>query len=352
MAILQAMQVSKTYRTFRKEEGLSASFRSLVRRQHVDVPALRSASFNIERGEFVGLLGPNGAGKTTLLKIMTGLIQPTAGRAVAFETFDTRSRNPEYLRRIGLVMGQRNQLNPDLPAIESFRLAQAIYDIDDRAFQARLSECMQLFAAHEKLNVPVRKLSLGERMKMEITLSLLHRPELLFLDEPTIGLDFQASAQIRQFLSNANSQLGVTVVLTSHYTKDIEELCKRVIVINTGSVVFDGQLDELDDRLHGEKIVSMKIPISLLPEMTAFVQQRSLPHQVRREMTGEQIEFEWNCSSMQLSPLLAQVLHQCRPDRVTNLNISDRPLEEIFRDLYRRSSAMAASDSSEVGRGR
>lgn len=255
--MIEVKNLSKSYKTYRKEPGLRGAIKALVNRKSLAVDAVRSVSFTVSAGEFVGLLGPNGAGKTTLLKMLTGLVVPTSGGAIAFDQYDVARRPRPYLSRIGMVMGQRNQLNPDLPAIDSFRLSQAIYGVPDDEFNARLDQMIGIFEARELLHKPVRKLSLGERMQMELTNVMLHGPELLFLDEPTIGLDFNAASRIRKFLAMINRQLGVTVILTSHYTKDIEELCRRVILINKGAVVYDGQLSGVDERIHGQRDVQI-----------------------------------------------------------------------------------------------
>ncbi|MCX6116598.1 MAG: ATP-binding cassette domain-containing protein, partial [Proteobacteria bacterium] len=261
--VLDVNQLGKSYKTFKKAPGLMGAIKGFVNRVEIPIHAVQPTSFTIRRGEFIGLLGPNGAGKTTILKMLTGLIPPTSGSAVAFGKYDTSARDKSYLRRIGMVMGQRNQLHADLPAMDSFHLTQAIYDIEQNRFRERLKTCLDLFDIHEKVSVPVRKLSLGERMKMEMINAILHEPELLFLDEPTIGLDFNAAKQIRNFLADANKKLGLTIVLTSHYTKDIEELCRRVIVINHGSMIYDGPLEGLDVRLHGERVFSLTFENSL-----------------------------------------------------------------------------------------
>lgn len=339
MTVLRVENVTKTYRSFQKEDGLWGSVKALIKRQHLDVHALKASSFEIAKGEFVGLLGPNGAGKTTLLKILTGLIRPSTGKATAFGSYDTRERHPLYLRRIGLVMGQRNQLNPDLPALDSFRLAQAIYDIDEASYQKRLGECTELFDLAPKLKVPVRKLSLGERMKMEMTLSLLHSPELLYLDEPTIGLDFEASAQIRRFLAEANQNLGVTVILTSHYTKDIEELCRRVIVINQGQMVFDGDLSRMDERLQGEKIVTLELKHDVTNSCEDIWQRYGLKPKQTHEEGSQATSLCWSSPSHQTASILRQVLERLPEDEIQDLRIHDRPLEDVFAEIYRVGSS-------------
>ena len=349
--VLAVEDLSKTYISFKKEAGVVGSMKAVFRRESVAVPAVKNLRFEIARGEFVGLLGPNGAGKTTTLKMLTGLIRPTGGRALAFETFDTATRSPHYLRRIGMVMGQRNQLNPDLPAADSFRLAQAIYDIDETRFQRRLKECLDLFAIEDKVLMPVRKLSLGERMKMELILAIIHEPELLFLDEPTIGLDFNAARQIRGFLADANKKLGITVVLTSHYTKDIEELCRRVVLINHGRIVYDGALAGMDTRLKGQKKVTLffadRAPLNAaraaLVAMQAAGAAIAMQEDVKPETDAEDATdrlwpLAFDVGTEAVGIVLSQLLAGVDPTLVRDVRIGERELDEIFAEIYRKPS--------------
>ncbi len=338
MQVLSVERLSKTYVTFKKEAGFVGSLKAFVRRQQQLVPAVRELSFAIQKGEFVGLLGPNGAGKTTTLKMLTGLIPPTAGSATAFGTFDTAQRSPHYLRRIGMVMGQRNQLNPDLPAADSFRLAQAIYGIDEARFQRRLDQCLELFSIKDKQLTPVRKLSLGERMKLELILAILHEPELLFLDEPTIGLDFNAARQIRGFLADANAALGITVILTSHYTKDIEELCRRVVLINHGRIVYDGALEGLDSRIKGQKVVSLTLASRedqvKARALIARVGAKESPAPGAAAENGLTVTFDVGVD--QAAAAMAQILQGLGPERVVDLRVGERELDDIFSEIYRK----------------
>jgi ABC-2 type transport system ATP-binding protein len=332
--------LSKTYQTFKKDAGFGGAVRSFFHREIIPVHAVKPASFQIRRGEFVGLLGPNGAGKTTMLKMMTGLIPPSAGRCEAFGSFDTATRPKPYLRRIGMVMGQRNQLHPDLPAIDSFRLSQAIYDIADARFQNRLNLCLKLFDIESKLNIPVRKLSLGERMKMELILAILHEPELLFLDEPTIGLDFNAAKQIRSFLAEANKTLGITVILTSHYTKDIEELCRRVILINHGILVYDGPLHGLDARVQGERLFHIEVRDSqTAAALATWAQEQTeltvLPGDVSSEGNDDRT-IAFAVPTRFAGVITKNMFEQIAADTVVDFSVSERGLEDIFAEIYQR----------------
>jgi len=239
--------LTKTFRVHEKEPGLLGSVRGLFRRKYRDVPAVAGVSFRIDRGELVGFLGPNGAGKTTTVKMLAGVLYPTSGSASVLGHVPWH-RQAAFLRRISLVLGQKNQLWWDLPPIESFRLQQAIYEIEEPVFRKRLAELVDLLDLTPLLDVQVRKLSLGERMKCELAAALLHGPEVLFLDEPTLGLDVVMQKRMRAFIREYQRRHGATIILTSHYMDDVAELCSRVIVIDAGRVIYDGGLDELVRR--------------------------------------------------------------------------------------------------------
>jgi ABC-2 type transport system ATP-binding protein len=343
--VLEVQGLGKTYVTYKKAPGVAGALKALFRREQVTVKAVRDLALTIRRGEFVGLLGPNGAGKTTTLKMLTGLVRPSAGKSLAFGRYDPARRDPAYLRRIGMVMGQRNQLNPDLPAMESFRLAQAVYDIDDARFEARLDQCLGLFKVGDLVSVPVRKLSLGERMKMELVLAILHEPELLFLDEPTIGLDFNAARQVREFLAEANRALGITIVLTSHYTKDIEELCRRVVLVNHGRLVYDGPLAEVDERLQGQKTVTLTAVDAAGAEAIALalVELASCraPVTVREGAGGHQVSFD--VATRLAAGILARVMAIVGPERVIDVKVGERPIDEIFGEIFRQGDGEAGT---------
>jgi ABC-2 type transport system ATP-binding protein len=237
-----------------RQGGLAAAAKSLVRRSHRQVVAVGGVSFTIEPGEIVGFLGPNGAGKTTTLKMLSGLLHPTSGsaRVLGHEPW---KRERAYLQRMTLVMGNRNQLQWDLPASDSFELTRAVYRLPEAPFRAQRDELIELLDLGQLIDKPVRNLSLGERMKAEIANSLLHRPDVMFLDEPTLGLDVTMQRRIRGFLADFNARHGSTVMLTTHYMADVEALCERVIVIHHGVILFDGPLTELARRFAGHKTV-------------------------------------------------------------------------------------------------
>ncbi|MFT5523500.1 MAG: ABC-2 type transport system ATP-binding protein, partial [Pirellulaceae bacterium] len=233
MSIIEIDGLEKSYRVYQKQEGLWASMKGLFGRKYTEIQAVRGIDLRVEQGEFVAFLGPNGAGKTTTLKLLSGVINPTAGTATVMGHTPWKRENA-YRRRFALVMGQKNQLWWDLPAQESFRLHQQIYRIPDAQFQNTLTELTELLDVKRLLKQPVRELSLGERMKMELTAALLHSPEILFLDEPTIGLDVVAQHNIQKFLKYYQEKRQITILLTSHYMKDVAALCKRVVIIAQG----------------------------------------------------------------------------------------------------------------------
>ncbi len=258
MPSIEVEDLTKTFEVPVREQGLRASILSLVHRETKEVTAVNSVSFTIEPGEVVGFLGPNGAGKTTTLKMLSGLLHPTGGlcRVLGFEP---KTRPAALLRQITLVMGNRNQLQWDLPALDSFELNRAIYRIPRSEFVALRDELIDLLDIGTLVTQPVRNLSLGERMKMEIAGALLHRPQVLFLDEPTIGLDITMQRRIRSFVAEYNARYGATVLLTSHYMADVEALCKRVLVIHHGRLVFDGDLSALSERLTTQRTITARL---------------------------------------------------------------------------------------------
>ncbi|HSV85478.1 MAG TPA: ATP-binding cassette domain-containing protein [Levilinea sp.] len=250
--------LSKVYQVAEREGGFSSAIRSFFRRKYTDVKAVHEVSFRIAAGEMVGFLGPNGAGKTTTLKMLSGLLHPTGGQAVVLG-YTPWERKPGYLNSMTLVMGQRNRLSWDIPAADSFLLNQAIYRLSDADFKTTLKELDELLELGPIMRKPVRQLSLGERMKCELAASLLHRPCVLFLDEPTIGLDITAQARIRSFLKEYNRRTGATILLTSHYMADVTALAERIIIIHRGQIKYDGGLSNLSRRIAPFKIIGVAL---------------------------------------------------------------------------------------------
>lgn len=255
--MIEVDYLHKEFAVRKKEVGMKASLKSFVRPEKSIKEAVRDVSFSIQEGEIVGFLGPNGAGKTTTLKMLSGILFPSSGNASVLGYVPWERKN-EFKRQISIVLGQKNQLWWDLPASESLYLNKRIYRIGDDEYRQTLKELCGLLQVENLLDVPVRTLSLGERMKMELIAALLHKPKVLFLDEPTIGLDMLAQKNIRNFLKHYNQKEKTTIMLTSHYLEDIENLCERTIVINHGSIVYDGKIKTINDKLAKKKIVTIK----------------------------------------------------------------------------------------------
>ncbi len=256
MNIISVKNLNKRYEYYRKSSGLWNSVKSLFHREKLFVEAVKDISFKIDEGEFVGFLGPNGAGKTTTLKMLSGILYPTSGEATVLGYVPSK-RQSVFQKQFALVMGQKNQLWWDLPAMESFLLNQAIYEIPEDQFRATLNELTELLEIKDILDIPVRKLSLGQRMKCELAAALLHGPKVLFLDEPTIGLDVVSQNNIREFLKKYNREKKITIILTSHYMEDVAALCERVIIINHGQMMYDGSLRALIDEHIDYKVLEV-----------------------------------------------------------------------------------------------
>ena len=257
MAVIRVEHLKKEFEYYKKGTGLQGSLHNLFHREMLKKEAVKDISFSVERGEMIGLLGPNGAGKTTTLKMLSGILFPTA-REVEIDGYIPWERKNAFKRRFSIVMGQKNQLWWDLPASDSFYLNKCIFDVPDGEYRRTVEELSELLDVKDLMNVQVRRLSLGERMKMEILAALIHRPDILFLDEPTIGLDILSQQKIRDFLKTYNEQTKTTVILTSHYMRDIEELCRRAVIINQGQLVYDGTLADINHRMGDRKLLSLK----------------------------------------------------------------------------------------------
>lgn len=317
MSIIEIRDLRKSYRVYQKREGVWASVQGLFHREYRDVEAVRGINLRVEQGEFVAFLGPNGAGKTTTLKLLSGVINPTSGSAevMGYVPWD---RSNEYRRRFALVMGQKNQLWWDLPAADSFRLHQHIYRIDPAQFERTVGELSELLDVQRLLTRPVRELSLGERMKMELIAALLHSPEVLFLDEPTIGLDVIAQHKIQQFLKHYQQVRRITILLTSHYMKDIAALCQRVVVIAGGLIQYDGSLSGIIDQFSSDKIVTLE-----LGKDEDFEGLRQLPGIM--ELQPPKLKFRVGRDDV--ARTLGQLLSTRQIDDIV---VEDPPLEEVI----------------------
>ena len=256
MPVIEVQNLKKYYKVHQKEPGLGGSIRSLFHRKYYDVKAVDGVNFEIGEGELVGFIGPNGAGKTTTLKVLSGLLYPTSGR-VSVLGYTPWDRKPAFQKQFSLVMGQKNQLWWDLPAIESFILNKEIYEVPDAQYKKTLDELVELLDVKDVLKVQVRKLSLGQRMKMELIAALIHSPKILFLDEPTIGLDVVMQKKMRDFIKEYNQRFNSTIILTSHYMDDVKELCQRIIIIDKGKILFDGALDEIIKKYADHKLITV-----------------------------------------------------------------------------------------------
>jgi ABC-2 type transport system ATP-binding protein len=323
MPIIRCEALGKTFRIADKQPGLAGTLRHLIRRRTRAVEAVKQVSFSVEPGEMVGFLGPNGAGKTTTLKMLSGLLHPSAGRAEV-AGFLPQRRQAEFLRRITLVMGQKQQLIWDLPPLDSLRVNAAIYGVPDAEARRRIDELAEMLELGSELTRPVRKLSLGQRMKAELLAALLHRPEVLFLDEPTLGLDVNAQARVRAFLAAYNRRTGATVLLTSHYLADITALCPRVLLIHQGGLFHDGSLRALTERLAPCRQVRLELREPLPAE--AFRPYGQLESLQGRAVTLL-IERE------RLTEAVARLLGELAVD---DLEVSEAPIEELIGGLFQR----------------
>ncbi len=320
MPIIEAKGLTKTYRVSQKKEGLRGAVTGLWNRQYREVHAVQDLSFSIEPGEMVAFLGPNGAGKTTALKMLSGLIYPSAGTAEVLG-FTPWNRDDAFRRRFALVMGQKNQLWWDLPAADSFQLHREIYSIPDASYHATLDELTSLLNVAELTRQPVRELSLGERMKMELIAALLHQPHLLLLDEPTIGLDVVAQVSIQQCLRDYHKRRGVTMLLTSHYMRDIEALCRRVLVITHGRLIYDGSLAHLSEQFGPSKIVRLEFEDQAPDDLARFGEV------TRRE--GPVAEL--NVDRTRIADVLGAILDRYR---VADVSVHDPPLELVIARVF------------------
>jgi ABC-2 type transport system ATP-binding protein len=325
MAAIEVNGLTKRFRTYKKEPGFSGALRGLVSRRFEHTSAVDDVSFSIRSGELVGFLGANGAGKTTTLKMLAGLLYPTSGSAHVLGYVPWR-REDGYRRQFALLLGQKNQLWWDLPARESLELNAKIYGIDHTAFQRTVDELTGLLRVRDKLNVMVRELSLGERMKMELIATLLHQPKVLFLDEPTIGLDVISQKTVREFLHEYNSTRGTTILLTSHYMADIEALCRRVIIIDRGTLFFDGQLSQVLDGFANFKLITVQCDTG-----------KNLPRQ-GLERFGEVVEY--TTAEVKLKVKRERVISVCQTllDElpISDIDIQEVPIEDIVRQIFSR----------------
>ncbi len=322
MSIINAKELSKIYRISEKQPGLAGTLRHLLQRKHREITAVNQVSFSIEPGEIVGFLGPNGAGKTTTLKMLTGLIHPSSGE-LSVAGHKPWQREARFLRQITLVMGNRQQLLWDLPALDSLKVNAAVYGIPEKEAQRRINELAEMLELGEELLRPLRKLSLGQRMKTELLAALLHQPAVLFLDEPTLGLDVNAQVRVREFLADYNKRTGATMLLTSHYMGDITTLCPRVLLIHQGELFHDGSLSELTQKLAPCSQVRMELSeIHSVEDFCGYGDIHSLK--------GHQVQLL--IPRAELSERVAALLNRFE---VVDLEVSAPPIEELIGGLFR-----------------
>jgi ABC-2 type transport system ATP-binding protein len=325
MPVIEVNGLTKTFRTYKKQPGFTGAMRGLFRRNYEQTVAVNSINFNIEPGELVGFLGPNGAGKTTTLKMLAGLLYPTSGGARVLD-YVPWERRDGYRRQFALLLGQKNQLWWDLPARESLELNAKIYGIPTDRFERTVAEMGELLKVRDKLNVSVRELSLGERMKMELIASLLHQPKILFLDEPTIGLDVVSQKIVREFLRAYNQKHQTTILLTSHYMADIQELCRRVIIIDHGKIFFDGRLSEVVDRFADFKLVTIHCdgaegsPYSSMAKYGEVVETQ--PGSIKLKIKRDRV-----------IPACKALLDELP---VRDIDIEEVPIEDVIRQIFAR----------------
>jgi ABC-2 type transport system ATP-binding protein len=331
-----AIHVSALRKTFNvpvREAGLKAAVRSLVRRETREVRAVDDIGFEIGAGEIVGFLGPNGAGKTTTLKMLAGLLYPTSGEALVLGHVPSK-REPAFLRRMTMVMGNRNQLQWDLPALDSYELIRAIYRLEPADFRKTRDEFIELLDLGDLVNKPVRNLSLGERMKVEIVGALLHRPQVLFLDEPTIGLDVTMQKRIRSFVAEYNQRYGATVLLTSHYMADVQALCRRVVVIHHGHILYDGELARLGSRFDATKTIGVTLKEGTV-DLSAYGEV----------LSSEDGRVTLRVSRTEAPEVAGRIL---RDLPVADLTIEDPPIEDVIERVFASGSGEPVGDDAEA----
>lgn len=328
MGIIRIRDLRKDFRSYKRREGVSGSFLDLFNREYITVQAVHGISLDVERGELLGYIGPNGAGKSTSIKMLTGILKPSSGEmdVMGFHPFRDRKA---YTQRIGVVFGQRTQLWWDIAVVESFKLLARIYRVPDDMLRSRLKMLDEVLELEPLLHTPVRKLSLGQRMRCDLAASLIHNPEILFLDEPTIGLDAVAKDSIRSFLRHVNRELGTTILLTTHDLKEIEELCQRIVVLDHGRIVYDGSLDAVKDLPGLMRSIELDFP----GEAPLLAVNELFPGKVTFEREGERrLKGRYDPKVLPTGDLLKGILSRFE---VADLSVEEPNIEEVIMKIYR-----------------
>ena len=329
--VIQVKNLKRHFKVYKKQPGLWGSVKSLFKRKYETVKAVDNISFEIKQGEMVGFIGQNGAGKTTTLKVLSGLLYPTAGEISVLD-FNPWDRKPEFQKQFALVMGQKNQLWWDLPAMETFLLNKAIYEIPDEQFKKTLDKLIKLLQVKDIVNIQVRKLSLGQRMKCELIAALLHNPKVLFLDEPTIGLDVVMQKNLRDFIKSYNKEFKATIILTSHYMDDVKELCERAIIIDKGKLIFDGKLKKIINKYARNKILSLVF--------SEEVSETNLKKFGQVKDFNNKMESNYTATILVPRKKAAQVASDLLKELpVEDVNIEEPPIEAIIREVFQSGNA-------------
>lgn len=324
MSVIKIENLTKEFSYYKKKAGLSGSIKNVFKRKKLVKYAVDNINFEIQEGEFIGFIGPNGAGKTTTIKMLSGILTPTLGGIDALG-YNPSRRDPKYLSQIGVVLGQKNQINPDLPPIETFLMFKEIYGIEKDAFDKKIEELVKLLDVADIIHVQARRLSLGQRMKCELIAALLHSPKILFLDEPTIGLDVTSQQNIREFLNEYNKIHKTTIILTSHYMQDIERLCERIIIIDLGQIIFDGSLKSLTKKYVRNKRVEIVLSTK---EKFDCISMGKYGKVISCEDGKALFEIPRNKVAEITSKLIKDF-------EILDLEVSEMPIEEIISDIFR-----------------
>ena len=322
MTVIEVNDLSKKFRIKEKEKGLKGSFKSIIKPKYKEIKAVNNISFKAEEGEMIAFIGPNGAGKSTTIKMLTGILYPSSGSMKVLNIDPTKQRK-KLAYKIGTVFGQKEQLWMHLTSYDNFKFFSAIYDIPEKEAEERIQKFIEVFDLKKFINIPVRNLSLGQRIRSEIVASLIHEPKILFLDEPTIGLDPVVKDNIRKLIKKMNKELNTTIFLTSHDVSDIEKLCKRVIIINNGEIVLDDSMQNLKYNYLNKKIVEVR-----LKEKVDFEKEDGIEI-VKEKGTSLKLEIDTRVKTV------ADVLKLIDPNNIIDINISNTPLEEIISDIYK-----------------